>query len=313
MKRNFYTLLSAVFGLTISVSAQAPTDQDTTLLWAISGNDLEETSYLFGTIHLIPEEDFFMPKTVTTAFQSSERVAFEIDMKEMEDPSLLFSIMGRLQMSDGVKIKDLIEDDEYQMVKSYFDSAGIPFAMFENWKPMFLSAMVGQDMDDMGFGGLMGGGDDEESSIRSYELELSELAEKGEKEVFGLETMDFQLNVFDSIPYEAQAQMLVEAVENDLSGGPTADNDFDRMVDMYKRQAISEMVEMIRESAGEGGDSNFEEFLLVRRNRAWIPLMAEAMSGGSVFFAVGAAHLGGEDGVIKLLRDAGYQVEGVYE
>ncbi|MEM8585168.1 MAG: TraB/GumN family protein [Bacteroidota bacterium] len=313
MMHKRVSLLVASLGLTLGLTAQAPTDRDTTLLWSISGNDLTETSYLFGTIHMIPAEDFFMPKSVSVALAGSERVAFEVDMKEMQDPSLMFTIMGRLQMANGVKFKDLVEDDDYQLVKTYFDSTGVPFAMFEGWKPMFLSAMVGQDMEDMGgmgFGGLMGG---DEGDLRSYEIELTELADKGEKEIFGLETLEFQLAVFDSIPYEAQASMLVDAVKSDLSAEEDADNEFDKMVDMYRRQAISEMVDMISESAGEEGDSNFEEFLLVRRNRAWIPLMAEAMSGGSVFFAVGAAHLGGEDGVIKLLRDAGYQVEGVYE
>ncbi|MEM6395362.1 MAG: TraB/GumN family protein [Bacteroidota bacterium] len=311
--RIYFTCFLAAFGLSLSLNAQAPTDQDTTLLWAISGNDLVETSYLFGTIHLIPAEDFFMPNTVSVALNKAKRVAFEIDTKEMQDPTLFFSIFNKLQMPDKLRFRDLVDSVDYHLVKTYFDSTGIPFAMFENWKPLFLSAMVGQDMEDMGnmgFGGLMGG---EEGDIRSYEIELTEIAEAGEKDIFGLETLDFQLTVFDSIPYEAQAKMLVAAVESDMNGGLDADNEFDRMVELYKRQAISEMVDMVQESAEDTDDTNFEEFLLTRRNQAWIPLMAEAMSGGSVFFAVGAAHLGGENGVIKLLRDAGYEVEGVYE
>lgn len=311
--RNYFSLFLTVFGLSFSLNAQAPTAQDTTLLWAISGNDLAETSYLFGTIHLIPADDFFMPKTVSMAINEAKRVAFEIDMKEMEGPTLFFSIFNKLQMPDNLKFRDLVSSDDYDLVKTYFDSTGVPFAMFENWKPLFLSAMVGQDMEDMGnmgFGGMMGS---EDGDIRSYEIELTEIAEAGEKEIFGLETLDFQLTVFDSIPYEAQANMLVAAVEADMGSDPDAGNEFDRMVELYKRQAISEMIDMVQESAEDTEDTNFEEFLLTRRNQAWIPLMAEAMSGGSVFFAVGAAHLAGENGVIKLLRDAGYEVEGVYE
>lgn len=286
----------------------APTDQDTTLLWAISGNGLEETSYLFGTIHMIPKEDYFLPKTVERALSESDRVAFEIDMEEMQDPTVIFSMMGRLKMQDGKRLRDLIEPEEFEMVEDYFDENGLPLAMFESWKPMFLASMVGQDMEDMGLGGLMEG----EGDMKSYEFELSELAEKGEKETFGLETIDFQLSVFDSIPYEAQAQMLLEAIDADVNGAE-GDDQFSQMVEMYRRQAISEMVAMIQGEAEEADAYNFEEFLLTRRNKAWIPLMAEAMVGSPVFFAVGAGHLAGENGVIKLLREAGFTVEGVYE
>ncbi|MEM7573551.1 MAG: TraB/GumN family protein [Bacteroidota bacterium] len=291
--------------VTSTVAASAPTETDTTLLWAISGNGLAATSYLFGTIHMIPEEDFFMPATVETALAATDKVAFEIDMAEMQDPSIMLTMMSRIQMPNGKKLSDLIEPEEYTIVQAYFDSTGMPLAFFENWKPMFLATMVGQDLEDLG--GMMDG----IGGMRSYEFELTEMAESAKKEIFGLETIDFQLSVFDSIPYDFQANMLLEAIEADMAGN-TEDDQFGEMVEMYRRQAISEMVSMIQEEAGADDEANFEEFLLTRRNAAWIPLMAESMTEGPVFFAVGAGHLAGEKGVIKLLREAGYSVEGVY-
>ena len=305
-----YALLSCLSLLAVTLLAQsdnlAPTDQDTTLLWAISGNGLEATSYLFGTIHMIPEEAYFLPSTVSRALKESERVAFEIDPRDMQDPTMLFSMMSRIQMPDGKRLRDLIEPEEFEVVKAYFDSTGMPLAIFENWKPMFLATMVGQDLEDLG--GMMEG----IGGMRSYEFELTKMAESDKKEIFGLETIDFQLSVFDSIPYEFQAQMLLDAVEADMAG-TNEDDQFGQMVEMYRRQAIAEMVSMIQEEAGAEDEANFEEFLLTRRNAAWIPIMAESMAGGPVFFAVGAGHLAGEQGVIKLLREAGYTVEGVYE
>lgn len=302
------------FGLLIAsmVAAQpaaaklAPTASDTTLLWRISGNDLSSPSYLFGTIHMIPAEDYFLPQTVSSALSKSQTVAFEIDPRDMENPAALISIMGKINMLNDTSLNDLLSEADYQIVADYFENAGLPMIMFKRMKPLFLSAMVGQDMSKMMGGGLGGN-----SEIKSYELELTRLAEAGQKEIGGLETMEFQLSLFDSIPYKAQAQMLLEAVKADSGTDGTGEDQFAQMVNMYKRKAIAEMAGMIKEESESIG--RFEELLLTRRNQNWIDPMQKLMRSGSAFFAVGAGHLAGDMGVIKLLREAGYSVEGIYE
>jgi uncharacterized protein YbaP (TraB family) len=87
----------------------------------------------------------------------------------------------------------------------------------------------------------------------------------------------------------------------------------DEMVAMYKRKAVAEMANSISDETA--GVARFEELLLTKRNKNWIPMIRDAMEaegGGSLLFAVGAGHLGGEQGVIALLRGAGLTVEPVY-
>jgi uncharacterized protein YbaP (TraB family) len=76
------------------------------------------------------------------------------------------------------------------------------------------------------------------------------------------------------------------------------------MTDVYKSQDINAMVTMI--SDDESGMGDFDELLVDMRNKNWIPIMEEKMKAGPVFFAVGAGHLAGKNGVIPLLMRAGY-------
>ena len=283
----------------------APTLADTALLWRISGNGLAQESFVFGTIHMIPTEDYFLPTGMVAALNDADKVVFEIDPKAMEDPTVMMSLMSKINMRGDTSLQDLLPAEDYKIVSDYFTKLGLPMFMAGRMKPMFLSAMVGQDMES-----LQNGMTGENSSMKSYELEMSQLAQKAGKPVDGLETIEFQLGLFDEIPYSAQAKMLVKAVRGEAEGGE-ASGELEKVVALYKRKAIAEMGNMVKDD--DSGMADFEELLLTKRNRNWIPAMREMMPTGTKLFAVGAAHLGGDQGVIALLREAGYSVEPVYE
>ena len=285
----------------------APTASDTTLLWKITRSGAQP-SYLFGTIHLIDEDKYFMPERVLSAINGADKVYFEVDMKEMENPAVIMQMMSKINMRGDTSLSDLLSAEEYERVESYFSNMGLPFAFFKRMKPLFLSAMVGQDMDALKGGGLGGG----MTGMKSYEMELNKVAEANSQPVSGLETLDFQLSLFDSIPYGGQAKMLYEAVvaAENKDAGTEEMNELDRMTDMYRRQAVAEMAQMMSEETEEV--SRFEELLLTKRNRNWVPLIKEALGEESLFYAVGAGHLGGENGVIALLRKEGIKVEPVF-
>lgn len=278
-----------------SQDGSAVAQEDTTisaLLWEITGDSIN-TAYLFGTIHLIPAEDYFLPTGVEEAFELSERVVFEIDMNEMMDIGAQMGMLMQAMMADGQRLRDLISEEDYALVKAHFDEMGLPLVMLERIKPMFLSVFASGDMsmDDLSSG-----------SSKSYEMEFFEMANAQEKEVGGLETMAFQISVFDSIPYEVQAEMLVESIraQDDSS------DQFQQMIDMYKSQDIEALYGMLTSEEEDLG--GYEDLLVTNRNKNWIDVMRPLMKKTSVFFAVGAGHLGGEYGVIRLLQREGYTV-----
>ena len=305
--------LSVVLSAQPSTEKYAPTTDENKLLWEITGNGLAAPSYLFGTIHMIPSDDFFLTEGTKSAFGQSTRVAFEIDTEEMTNPAALMGLMGKMYMANDTSLSDLLSDEDYTLVSKHFEELGLPMMFMGKIKPMFLTVLAGQDMKDMkpgegGLGGMLGG-----DGMKSYELELTDMAKTAEKPIVGLETAEFQMSLFDSIPYKAQANILVETIrsEQEATEEEKEDGALDRMIELYTTQDIVGMQTMMSDDpAGIGG---YEELLLLKRNRNWIPVMENLMAEETVFFAVGAGHLAGEEGVIALLRKAGYTMTPVQE
>lgn len=299
MKRFCYSLFlsfMAVASWGQPGSAQyAPTAEENSLLWEISGRGLQQPSYLFGTIHMIGREDFFLTEATKASFGKAGQVVFEIDMEEMMDFTKLMPLMMKAFMANDTTLSDLLSEEDYALVKGHFEEIGLPIMFLERIKPMFLSALGGEDMFSMGGG--------EDAEVVSYEMELMQMAQQRRLPIEGLETAEYQMSMFDSIPYKAQAEMLVRAIQSEDTG----DGQFARMVELYKSQDLQGMQAMMEdEASGIGG---YEDLLLVRRNRNWIPVMGELMKVKPAFFAVGAGHLGGAQGVVALLREAGYSVK----
>lgn len=292
----------AVSGIRAQV-AVAPADSAATpksLLWEITGKGLKKPSYLYGTIHMIDADDFFLTEATRKAFDDSERITFEINMKDMTGFSTLFTVMTKIMMKNGTTLADLLSAEDYRLVSNHFQEMGLPMFMLERIKPMFLTVMASGDSPSLG------GMQEADSDIKSYELEFMKMAESQKKDMAGLETVAFQMSIFDSIPYQAQAQMLVESIK----AGDSGEGELDIATEWYKQQDIDALYNMIQTDTA--GTSPYEEMLLVNRNLNWIPLMEEMMKKKTTFFAVGAGHLGGEKGVIRLLRKEGYHLRPLY-
>jgi hypothetical protein len=131
-------------------------------------------------------------------------------------------------------------------------------------------------------------------------------AKANRKEIKGLETMAYQLSIFDSIPYKFQAQQLLHFVEN-LDSSDSSAKEYEELAMAYKAQDLILMEKLTsKEIMGFG---NFTEVLLYNRNKNWVTKLSGLINGQSLVIAVGAGHLPGEKGMINLLRLAGYKVE----
>ena len=273
----------------------ADAKDEKSLLWEISGNNLTESSYLFGTIHMIESKDYFLPQGTLSAIDATSKMMFEIDMADMSDPMKLMPLLQKAYMKGDTTLKDLVTPEDYALVEAKFQEIGMPLFLLERIKPMFLSVFATGDFDPQGM---------ENGTIKSYEMEFAKMAEDGDKSTGGLESIEYQIGIFDAIPYKDQADMLMEAIK---STG-TDDDSFVKLVNLYKDQDVHGLFEMMKE---DDSIEEFEDVLLFQRNRNWIPIMAEEMKKERVFFAVGAGHLGGDMGVINLLRKQGYKVSAV--
>jgi uncharacterized protein len=282
MYRKFLLFLPLFLAALPGVRAQS-------LLWEISGKGLAHPSYLFGTIHMICPEDFFLTPAMKDKFAQARTVYMEINL---DDPSAPMKLMGMIQFKKGQKLSDLFDSSDYKGLGQFVhDTLKMDLHFFERFKPLMLYSMMSSKMLPC-------------AKEQAYETEFVEMAKDQGKPIKGLETMEEQVAIFDSIPGKEQANMIMDMVRHYDS----EKLDFHRMVGFYKAQQVDSLYRMLEESPDTKLD---QDLLLDRRNRKWVPLIAAAMRQGSCFIAVGAGHLGGPHGLLSLLKKQGFSVKPV--
>ncbi len=303
MKKLFFGLSFILFFL-LTANSQSnihPNDSisrlENSLLWEISGNNLTSPSFLFGTIHMIPTEFYFLPPNTDSVFRLSKEIVFEIDMATMNDFGAQIAMISKVMLPNNRTLKDLLSEEDYATVKKAFSGKGLPMFLLERIKPIFLTSFLSEDFSMIGGGG--------EKKLKSYEMEFMKMASDQQKPTDGLETIDFQMGIMDSIPYKVQAQMLVATIQDTTQGK----NDMDTMYEAYINQDLTALDRMI--NGDESEFAGYTTMLLDNRNKKWISRMRQKMAKQSTFFAVGAGHLGGKTGVINLLRRQGYTLRAI--
>lgn len=286
MKMKFLSLLIVFsFGGWLNISAQSNTENS--LLWEVTGKNLKKTSYLFGTIHIMCESDLGITNAAAEKLKSCDQLALELDF---DDPNMMIELQNLAGMKDGKMLEDLLGDKKFKLADSLFTAkTGISLKLLSGLKPMVATSIL--------YPSVLG------CNIGSPETILSTLAGEAKKEVIGLEKVSEQMEVFDNIPYQVQADMLYSYItETDKFKKET-----DEMLAIYRSANLVEMQKMMANP--EYGLDKYLDLLLTNRNKNWVKQMQTIMPEKATLFAVGAGHLGGNEGVIYLLRKAGYTVK----
>lgn len=276
--------------LTVSCQSQPRLEKapdNNTLLWEISGKGLKTPSYFFGTMHMLCPDDAKLSNGMTQVLGRIKQLYFEVDMDDMTQ---MFGSLKSMKMRNGTQLQELLTEEEYKRVKTYFEAnSPLPFSMIENYKPMLLSGLIEEQ-------GLPC------KSTNGMELVILEESNKYKLNVNGLETMEFQAGLFDSIPYKEQADELVKAIDSiHVEKGAV-----DSLLQTYRKQDLKMIEELT--SSGQGEEGKYLDLLLYKRNRNWAAQFDTIAAKGATLFAVGAGHLPGKEGVLELLRKKGYTV-----
>ena len=278
MKKIFITTLLLIF-ISIGVFAQS-------LLYKVTGENMQHPVYIYGTIHAIPQADFFVDDVVVEKFKSSEKLVLEIDMS---NPNMAFEVQAAMMMKDN-SIDKLLAPEEYARLSKFFaDSLQMPIAMLNSVKPLMMSSFL--------LPKLIG------TQVASYEGYFMQQAAAQQKQVGGLETVVEQISHLDMIPLTQQASMLMESVDDFNKSR----SEFKHLVETYKSRDVEAVYQVVMETEEEYKE--FGEFLIDKRNQKWIPKIIELGNAQTTFVAVGCGHLGGEKGVLNLLRKEGFDVK----
>jgi len=259
------------------------------LLWKISGNNLTEDSYLYGTIHAVPEDKFTVSSTLKETFESSKALALEIDLNMTFEQQI--AMAKEILLPDGKTLKDYMSNEEYKKFETYcLDTLSIKKSKYKKYvkmKPFFVSSILLQEQI---------------GKSKGYDQYFNDEAKKRSIPSSGLETVQYQLSTVNTIPLEEQAAMLTSSLGTELT-------EYNNMLDLYLANDLSGLSKLM-----EASDMSSEAFMnnfLTQRNKNWIPEIEKLIKNQRTFIAVGAAHLSGENGVVELLKQIGYIVEPV--
>jgi uncharacterized protein len=286
MKKKILILFLLILSLSV-VQAQ--------LLWKVTGNGLKHPSYLFGTHHLISIQYLDSVPGLYKAFNQCETVIGEMVMNNIDATA---KIQQAAVMPKYIRINDLLNDEEYKLVDTELKSV-LKFGLKD---VSILNPSLILTMYEMEIYKKLTGFKDESQSDSYFQLVATE---KG-KNVIGLETIDQQISfLFGNESFERQANILVETIRK-------KDSVLLEMLQLNRLYKAGKLEELINLSKGKGNISDMtpEEYakLVDNRNADWVSKLPTHFNESSCFVAVGAMHLGGKKGLIKLLEKEGYKV-----
>ncbi len=288
MKNLLFLLFLAVFQ-----TGNSQEIKEKALLWEITGKDLKQPSYLFGTVHIACQGEVEMRPEMQKAFDQTDQLILELDM---DDPQMLTKMMQASLSKDGKTITEKIGKELAGKVDSLMNAKmGMRLAMFESLNLPTLSVQLGllaiNCPVDLG-----------------YDMMLTTEAKSDKKEIIGLESVETQIEVLLSQPDSEAIAAISYLVEN----FEEAQTELDKMINLYRNQEVQALFDYTKSTFEDPKypQGNVDDFL-DKRNKNWIPVIEKEIQSKPSFIAVGAAHLAGENGVIHLLRKAGYQLKAV--
>lgn len=291
MKKIFALLM--FFCITLGVNAQ--------LLWKVSGNGLDKPSYIFGTHHVAPLSMKDSIAGMTEAMNGTSQVYGELVMEDMMKPEMLMKMQQAMMLPTDTTLKSLFTQAQYDSIASVVkENIGMELAMFDKLKPAALNAQLAVVLSVKALKGY--------NPQEQLDTWFQTQAKQAGKKVGGLETMESQINIlYNSQSLKRQAQQLYcSATHIDYGIDMTR-----RLAEAYLNQDLDKLLEITEEKMGNACDSTSEEeeALIYGRNANWAKQMPGIMKQASTLFVVGAGHLPGEHGVLKLLEKQGYTVE----
>lgn len=302
------TYLRKALFLAVAFIAIFASNTQAQILYRISGKGLESPSYIVGTYHLAPASFADSIPGINKAIEGTNQVCGELDMMDAFKPENTARLVQAQMLPEGVTLSSLFTTEQLKRLNALLlevmgtnleDEASA--AQMEKMNPTSIStslSMLAYMKETPSF-----------NPMELIDNHFQTLALQSGKAVKGFETVDFQIGVLYSDSLQKQANDLMCMVDH-----------FGDVLEMTKRitaayfsQNLKQIEETLEEeSAIECGTSEEDEDrLLNNRNRNWVEKMPAMMAEQPTLFVVGAAHLCGEQSVLKLLEKAGYTIEGV--
>jgi len=263
------------------VKAPPPLTDVDPALWVVK--DADTTIYLFGTVHILKPGLGWFDDGIKEAFDKSDRLILELVEPPAAEAQALF---GKLAIDQqGKTLRSKLSDDDRAIYETAMSKIGLPAAAldpFDPWAGAITLSLLA----------IQKSGFDANSGV---EKQLSAAAKIGNKPIEGLETMEFQLGLFDTLPESEQIKFLIETAKLIDDAGST----MDKMVAYWAAPDPAGLGQLMNEGLTS---RMLYDALLTKRNANWAKWISIQMEKPGVsFIAVGAGHLAGPTSVQMLL------------
>lgn len=255
-----------------------------TLLWRLEGERLPGPSYLFGTMHVRDSRMFDVAGQVLPKIAACQAFAAEFNLEEaaLQNPAAL-----PLNLPAGRTLRNLIPPKRYEKLRSILrKTAGLDIDHFQNAPPFFIVNLIAERIlvSDMPV---------------SLDEHLWNFAKNQGKTLHGVETFGEQMAVLEKISLDEQVKMLVDMTKN----VGRYRKHLLHMAELYQKKDVQRLFKSVKKSS-----KGLRKILLYRRNEIMADRIAALANEQTTFAAIGAAHLGGGKGVIRLLKKQGLKL-----
>ena len=259
-------------------------------LWKVADEDT--TIYIFGTVHALPSDVDWKSGPVQTALNSADSLVTEIDMTPESMAAMGPMIMGKAMLPEGQTLRGLMNDDQRTRYEAGLAKMGIPAEALDRFEPWFAAVNVAQVMlQKAGFSGDAG------------VEKLLEAAVPTDTKRVALETVEFQISIFDEQPMDQQIPYLLQAVEMPEEGVAV----LKKIVEEWAEGDVDDLGALLMQATAATPELN--ERLFFQRNANWAVWIDDRLDApGTAFMAVGAGHLAGERSVQDYLGQRGIEV-----
>ncbi len=288
--KNIIAGLSVLLLQTVSAQSEF-TSNSNAIFWEVSGKNLEQPSYVFGTFHLVGNEFIDSNAVILEKFNTCKTVAGELVI----DSTMVPKMMAASVMTETTLDK-LLPKDVYDSTAAWMkELSGYDLAMFNNMNPMAVELTLSAFFQQQNFPMLEGS-----MPMDAY---FQTLGAAENKTVLGLETMDDQIEViYGQYSLERQAELLADFIHRKAEMSTM----MIQLNEAYDNQSLGSIAEIMY------NDDTYTEgeidVLLKDRNDRWMKQLTSLMQKQPVFIAVGALHLPGKGGLVQQLLDKGYTV-----
>lgn len=281
------------------VAEASATINANSIFWKLE-KEGQQPSWLYGTMHMADPDIATIPKDAKQAILSSDAIV--IETTDALDPQAMQRAMAGLAHLTFLKqgtLRDLVDDSLEEELATAVEQRGIPMSLADRMQPWLVATTISLPVCEL---------QRKQQGAKVLDSALAEFGVENGKELKGLETVSEQLSVMASLPVEFH----VSALEETLESGTLALDMIETMKGLYRRGEMGYVFPLMKAVMPKSGNSEgtvqFQEALIDRRNQRMLERSLPILNQGPAFIAVGGLHLPGEQGLVKLFRDAGYTV-----